>query len=116
MHRPLRSARYYLGVVTFRGVEHRGRHQPLIPQSLFDRVQEVLAMHRHGDKHRIHRHYLKSTIWCGRCGNRLCLINAKGKYMYYFCVGRQQRRTGCDLPSLPAAEPPDPRRSLHREV
>ncbi|QSB06094.1 recombinase family protein [Natronoglycomyces albus] len=40
--------RYYFGRVTFKGVEHQGRHEPLVSQELFDRVQEVLpeAQHR----------------------------------------------------------------------
>ncbi len=96
--------RYYLGLVTFKGVEYQGRHQPLIPPSLFDRVQEVLAMNQAGEKQRTHRHYLKSTVFCAHCGSRLCLTNAKGQYLYFFCVGRHQRRTTCTLPYLPAAD------------
>ena len=30
--------RYYLGYVTHKGVEYKGRHEPLITQELFDRV------------------------------------------------------------------------------
>src|SRR5512135_601719 len=37
--------RYYLGYLTFNGVEYEGRHQPLVSQSLFDRVQQVLQSH-----------------------------------------------------------------------
>src|SRR5262249_8216082 len=38
----LLRSRYYLGYVTYNGVEYQGRHQPLITHELFDRVQEVL--------------------------------------------------------------------------
>jgi site-specific DNA recombinase len=31
-------------------------------------------------------------------------MQAKGQYLYFFCVGRQQKRTGCDLPYLPALD------------
>lgn len=97
------NKRYYIGKVTFKGVEYDGRHQPLIPEALFNRVQEVLRMHdQTGEKQRVHRHYLKSTVVCDRCGSRLCITQAKGRYMYFFCIGRQQRRTTCDLPYLPA--------------
>src|SRR5947209_18301693 len=78
--------RYYVGKVVFKGVEYDGRHQPLIPESLFERVQEVLSMNANGEKQRTHRHYLKSTVWCGRCGSRLCVMQAKGQYLYFFCV------------------------------
>jgi site-specific DNA recombinase len=92
----LLSNRYYVGKVTFNGVEYEGKHQPLVPDSLFDRVQEVLAAHgRAGEKQRVHHHYLKGTVYCAGCGSRLCITNAKGRYMYYYCLGRQLRRTEC---------------------
>lgn len=96
--------RYYIGKVTFKGIEYEGRHQPLITEALFERVQEVLAMKRAGEKQRTHRHYLKSTAYCARCGSRLCLTEAKGQYLYFFCLGRHQRRTDCDLPYLSALD------------
>src|SRR4051794_16915370 len=37
--------RYYLGYVTFKGVQYEGRHQPLVSEYMFDRVQEVLKAH-----------------------------------------------------------------------
>jgi len=94
--------RYYIGKVTFKGVEYDGRHQPLVPESLFERVQEVLSLHDKGEKQRTHTHYLKSTVWCAGCGSRLCVTNAKGQYLYFFCLGRQQHRTTCTARYLPA--------------
>jgi site-specific DNA recombinase len=87
---------YYLGVVPFRGVEYPGRHEPLVTPELFNEVQEILRAHNvAGDKARVHNHYLKGTVYCKRCGSRLCLTNAKGTYLYFFCVGRHQKRTDC---------------------
>ncbi len=100
----LLSNRYYLGYVTFQGTEYQGRHQPLIPQSLFDRVQDVLHSRRAGEKERTYRHYLKSSVFCAHCGSRLCLTNAKGSYLYFFCVGRHQRRTKCPQRYLTASD------------
>ncbi len=95
------SNRYYIGKVIFKGVEYEGRHQPLVPESLFERVQEVLAAHdRAGERQRVHRHYLKGSVFCGRCGSRLCITQAKGRYLYFFCLGRHQRRTECTQPYL----------------
>lgn len=63
------SNRYYLGRVSFRGTEYQGRHQPLVDHLLFDQVQEVLKSHNTaGEKQRDHNHYLKSSVFCGRCG------------------------------------------------
>lgn len=95
--------RYYLGKVSFKGQEYDGRHQPLIPESLFERVQEVLDMHnRAGEKRRVHNHYLKGSVFCAHCGSRLCLTQAKGQYLYFFCLGRRLRRTRCTQPYLAA--------------
>jgi site-specific DNA recombinase len=100
VHRLLTN-RYYLGYVTFQGTEYPGRHQPLISQSLFDRVQEVLAAHdRAGERQRVHAHYLKGSIFCGQCGSRLAFTLAKGIYPYFFCLGRQKHRTACQQPNL----------------
>ena len=98
--------RYYLGYVTHNGVEYKGRHEPLITQELFDRVQEVLDSERGGGtRARVHNHYLKGTVWCRRCSRRLIIMRGKGKrgdlYFYYICRGRQSR--SCDLPYMPVA-------------
>jgi DNA invertase Pin-like site-specific DNA recombinase len=90
------SNRYYLGYVSFMGVEYKGRHQPLVPESIFERVDDVTKLHdRAGEKRRIHNHYLKGTIYCAYCGNRLGFTRAKGVYDYFYCIGRQMKRAEC---------------------
>ncbi|WP_410671267.1 recombinase family protein [Amycolatopsis sp. cmx-4-68] len=95
--------RYYLGYVEYEGEEYQGRHEALITPELFDRVQRVLALHGGGGtRERRHNHFLKGTVWCGRCGRRLTIMRGKGnggEYFYYFCIGRQDKE--CDLPYLP---------------
>ncbi|WP_428982895.1 recombinase family protein [Phytohabitans maris] len=95
--------RYYLGYVEWGGVEHKGRHEPLISQDLFDRVQRVLyGDRRAGKRERTHDHYLRGVIWCGRCQARLMIMTGRSRlgvqYHYYVCRGRQERV--CDLPYL----------------
>ncbi len=99
--------RYYLGYVLHKGDEFRGRHEPLISQELFDRVQEVLNSQRGGGtRARVHHHYLNGTVWCHRCQRRLMIMRGKNKrgdlYFYFICRGRQNRT--CDLPYLPIAK------------
>lgn len=49
------SNRYYLGYVTFRGVEYQGKPQPLISQQTYDQVQEIMRSRRvSGEKRRKH--------------------------------------------------------------
>ena len=96
--------RYYIGKVRYKGAETDGTHQPLVSRELFEKVQAVLRAHAvSGEKQRVHLHYLKGTVYCKRCGARLCLTNAKGRYLYFFCLGRQ-KGNGCTLPYLPAAD------------
>jgi site-specific DNA recombinase len=101
--------RYYLGVVTYNGVEYPGRHEPLVTQELFDQVQTILdASGVSGERRRTHDHYLKGSIWCHRCHEhgrrgRLIITKATGRrgteYFYFLCRGRQEGL--CDLPYMP---------------
>jgi site-specific DNA recombinase len=97
---------FYVGVVEWGGVRYEGQHNPLVPQSLFDRVRDVLRAHdRVGVRQRRHDHYLKGLLFCGECGRRLSLTLAKGRYLYFYCLGqRGQARTGCRQPYILAGD------------
>ena len=99
--------RYYVGKIIFKGVEYDGSHPKLVTITTFNNVQAALDSHRAGEKQRSHPHYLKSSVYCGLCGSRMCItrtINRWGKeYLYFFCVGRHQRRTNCRLKSVSVA-------------
>ena len=92
---------YYCGIVRYRSVAYQGTHEPLIPQELYERVQEVFRLHdKAGERRKTHHHYLKGTVFCGRCGSRLVITKANGNggvYFYFFCGGRQ-RGNGCTQP------------------
>jgi site-specific DNA recombinase len=96
---------YYKGTVRYMDVEYDGRHPRLVTPQVWQRVQEVLADHRNGEKQRSHRHYLKSSLYCGRCGSRLIVTNAKSGsgriYPYFICIGRHQKRNDCTLKAVP---------------
>ena len=91
--------RYYIGIVSFDGAEYPGRHEPLIPEALFDQVQHQLeTAATAGEKRRIHHHYLKGTLFCDSCHNRLCFSQPRGHggtYRYFYCIGRQMKRADC---------------------
>jgi site-specific DNA recombinase len=93
--------RYHLGVLEYDGEEYEGRHEALVTPDLFDRVQRVLALHGSGTRQRRHNHFLKGTLWCGRCGRRFIIMRGKGNggtYFYFLCRGRQEHE--CDQPYL----------------
>lgn len=91
--------RYYLGYVTYKGEEIQGRHTPLIDDDLFDRVQDILESRTTAqERRRIHHHYLKGSLFCGRCQRtgvtqRMIIqhtVNRRGnEYTYFFCRNKQ---------------------------
>lgn len=93
-----------MGVVRYAGVEYEGRHEHLIDQATFAKAKAVLAAHNNAaGKDRKHHHYLKGSLYCGRCGSRMSLIQANGnggRYPYFFCIGRM-KGTGCEQPYVP---------------
>ncbi|GAA2038917.1 recombinase family protein [Nocardiopsis rhodophaea] len=100
--------RYYIGVVTYRGEEYPGRHEPLISLDLFDRVQDIIESRAAAqEKRRVHNHYLKGSLKCGTCRRvgvtqRMIMqqtVNRTGNvYLYFFCRGRQNGT--CDAPHI----------------
>lgn len=93
VHRLL-TKEYYTGVVVYRGKTYPGRHTPLVSRDTFDRVQRVLAAHRlSGERDRKHGHYLKGSLFCGRCGGRFTYSRNAGNggvYEYFVCLGAQR--------------------------
>jgi hypothetical protein len=53
-----------------------------------------------GERQRVRDHYLKGTIYCGQCHRPLSFTLAKGRYPYFFCLGRHQHQDGCQQPYL----------------
>ncbi len=103
LHRLLRHP-YYVGIVRYQGVLYEGKHEPLVDNDTWQRVQELMtAKYLTGERHRDYPHYLKGSIYCGQCGSRLIVCHAKGRggtYPYFICLGRQQKRTDCKLRAL----------------
>jgi len=105
LHGLLRN-RYYLGFVSYRGVEYPGLHDALISPELFARVERVLDERDHtSTKQRTHSHYLRGLMSCARCGSRLTYMQVHGRhgglFAYYVC-SRRHRLGYCDLPYLAA--------------
>jgi hypothetical protein len=89
IHRVLRD-RSYIGEIPFHGNWLRGKHEPIVDQATFARVQELL-----GNKvYKAQAHslpYAGELITCGHCGRSITgeiIIKKSGKqYRYYRCCG-----------------------------
>ncbi|HST54327.1 MAG TPA: recombinase family protein [Solirubrobacteraceae bacterium] len=89
---------YYLGRIAYKRGEaeeevFEGRHEPLIDQATFDQVQNLLDEKRvAGERPQRRQHYLRGSVFCGDCGQRLTFGISTGKsgkkYAYFFCSAR----------------------------
>ena len=95
---------YYKGIVTYNGAEYPGKHTSIIDEPTWDKVQELLQSNQNGERKRIHDHYLKSTVYCGKCGARLIICNSKSRsgnrYPYFVCSAKNNKRNDCDQRAL----------------
>ena len=90
---------YYTGVVSFQGVAYPGKHEALVDEDTWRKAQAVVASHVNGERTRRHPHYLRSTVYCGSCQERLIVQMATSssgeRYPYFVCAGRHSKRNDC---------------------
>jgi hypothetical protein len=84
-----------------------GRHEPLVSQERFDRVQDVLVnQHGAGTRERVHHYPLKGLLWCSNCRTRFYLDTVKNRrgivYSYFLCSGKAGKH--CQTPRMPVAK------------
>jgi site-specific DNA recombinase len=80
--------RLYTGWFEWHGKLYQGKHEPLVPVELWERVQGVLDG-RNARKHRrmTHDFAFSGLIACARCGCSVVGEIKKQKYIYYHCTG-----------------------------
>lgn len=87
---------YYKGVVKYKGVEYPGSHEALVDTETWDKVQAILASRINGTRNLKHPHFLKGSIFCAYCGERMMVSNEKKKdgtiYPYFVCSGHHSKR------------------------
>ena len=80
------SEPFYIGLFRFKGEIHEGKHDPLIPRTLFDEIQAI--MERRGRNHKHHREdrlpYL-ALMRCHVCASGITAQRQKGHH-YYCCT------------------------------
>ena len=90
---------YYKGIVTYKGVEYAGAHEPLVDDITWEKTQTVLESRINGERNNKHPHFLKGTVYCAFCGERMLISNTKKKngtvYPYFVCSGRHRRCNNC---------------------
>ena len=76
---------FYTGIVVLKrtGRTFEGRHEPLVSQTLFSRVQDMKS-NKHIKKTTIHNHPYRQLITCGTCGRSL-IGESQKTHIYYRC-------------------------------
>ncbi len=93
--------RRYIGEYRFRDIVTPGGIPAIVPQELFDLVQERMATNRKAPaRHKAEEEYLLSTkLFCGKCKRMMAGESGKRRdvsvYRYYKCSG-VKRKLGCD--------------------
>ena len=95
------SNRRYIGEYKYRDIIIPDGIPAIVPEDLFNRVQEKLAQNRKAPaRHKAEDDYLLTTkLFCGYCGAYLCGESGKSRngtiHHYYKCVSVKKKRTDC---------------------
>ncbi len=93
--------RRYMGEYTYRDIVVPGGIPAIVPQDLFDQVQERMEKNKKAlARHKAKDDYLLTTkLFCGYCGAYLCGEGGTSRtgvvHHYYKCVSVKKKRTEC---------------------
>lgn len=102
----LLNNRRYIGEYTYRDIVVPEGIPAIVPQDLFDRVQDKLAKNKKAPaRHKAEDDYLLTTkLFCGYCGAYLCGESGTSRtgnvHHYYKCVSVKKKRTECHKKSV----------------
>ena len=98
--------RRYIGEYSYRDTVIPDGIPAIVPQDLFDRVQEKLEKNKKAPaRHKAEDDYLLTTkLFCGYCGAYLCGESGTSRtgvvHHYYKCVSVKKKRTECHKKSV----------------
>lgn len=104
---------FYTGKLSYLGEEYRGNHKPMITETEFEKVQEIIDPKRATrPKDRSLEFLFRGLLVCGECGFAVTAekkhktIKSSGdrrEYTYYHCTGKNRKVT-CSQPHLSTSE------------
>ncbi len=93
--------RRYIGEYSYRDVVIPGGMPAIVPEDLFERVQEKIEKNKKAPaRHKAEDDYLLTTkLFCGYCEAYMCGESGRGRngtvHHYYKCVSVKKKRTEC---------------------
>ena len=105
------TRRSNLGLISYKGEEYPGRHEPIFSREVFDLAQRKMRQRAAGARATPGGvHLLSGLIWCGRCGSRMRYMRW-GKagyklvcYSYDATKAYMHKGEGCDQQPVWAGE------------
>jgi len=93
---------FYKGYIAYNGETHRGKHQPLVEEKMWEKANKLMSAKTPGRRYWKQKNgyefLLAGLIKCGCCGSSLVSIHSAGrgknKFYYYEC-GRSRQGLGC---------------------
>lgn len=98
--------RRYIGEYSYRDVVVPGGMPAIVPEDLFERVQEKIEKNKKAPaRHKAEDDYLLTTkLFCGYCEAYMCGESGRGRngtvHHYYKCVSVKKKRTKCHKKSV----------------
>ena len=90
--------KFYIGLIEVKGRVFTGRHESLVPVSLFEKVQAQMSK-RTSPKTQKNEYKFLHILTCGLCGKTLRTMTAKHRYHYYAC-----RNKACQMSTIKESE------------
>ena len=88
-YRDILSNKLYIGLVSFAGEYYKGKHEAIISEDQFNRVQALLERHKGHNAHKAKRSLLSGLITCSCCGEAYVTYSTSQGYRYYICRARR---------------------------
>ncbi len=93
---------FYKGYIQYNGETHRGRHEPLVEEKMWNKANKIMSSKTPGRRvwknKPDYEHLLAGLMKCGNCGSSLVGIHSNGrgdKKFYYYECGRSRQGLGC---------------------
>ena len=85
---------FYTGDFLFNNVLYKGKHQPIIEKSIFEKAKLAMRKDNKPETMTKHEFLFGGLMTCKNCGSSIVGDIKKGKYIYYFCSDKTK---GCDM-------------------
>lgn len=101
---------FYKGYIHYSGEMHKGNHEALIDEKLWEKANRILVAklpgHKFVKKPKEYKFLLEGLMRCGECGSHMMSCysgNGKRHKFYYYECGRSKQALGCSTKRISAS-------------